>query len=244
MPEQLTENAVLSTTKQNLLDYFATHDVKYVAEDAVFRNLSTGEVYKGRAEIGGMLHYIYHVAFDARAEMTNHIITEDHAMVEGFFKGRNIGDLPGITATNKEVDVRLCVSYDLKNGMIQGARIYMLIDVMNRQLGMEATSAPAKTTYLVRDIFKLKFGHFKDARQLLNEAMADDLLPTDAKNIRVLSDFTGDSYRLIFEEGFNSLQEFETSLTGSMKAEAWQQWYEKFKQHVESSHREILKQVL
>ena len=93
MAEQLMENPVLATTKQNLLDYFETHDVKYVAEDAVFRNLSTGEVYKGRAEIGGMLHYIYHVAFDAKAEKTNHIITEDHALVEGFFKGRNIGGI-------------------------------------------------------------------------------------------------------------------------------------------------------
>ena len=244
MPEQLTENPVLSTTQQNLLAYFETHDVKYVAEDAVFRNLSTGETYKGRAEIGAMLHYIYHVAFDARSEMYNHIITEDHALVEGYFKGRNIGDLPHIKATNKEVDVPICVSYDLKNGMIQEARIYMLTAVMTRQLGSPADSGQVKTTYLVRDIFQLKFGHFKDAKQLLQEALLDDLLPADAKTTRVLSDFTGDSYRLVFEEGFNSLQEFESSLTNSMKADAWQKWYEKFKQHVESSHREILKQVL
>jgi len=140
MPEQLMEDSLLSTTKKNLLDYFETHDVKYVAEDAVFRNLSTGESYKGRAEIKGMLHYIYHVAFDARAEAVNHIITEDHAMLEGYFKGRHIGDLPGLAATNKEVDVPLCVTYDLKNGLIQEARIYMMTDVLNRQLAMATPS--------------------------------------------------------------------------------------------------------
>ena len=146
MSEQLMENPVLATTKQNLLNYFETHDVQYVAEDAIFHNLSTGEVYKGREEIGGMLHYIYHVAFDAKAEMHNHMITEDHAMVEGYFKGRHIGDLGGIQATNKEVDVPLCVTYDLKNGLIQEARIYMLTEVMTRQLGAGAPAAEIQTT--------------------------------------------------------------------------------------------------
>ena len=129
------ENPVLSTTKENVLAYFASHDVNYVAEDAIFRNLSTGEVYTGRAEVAAMLHYIYHVAFDAKAEVFNYIITEDHAMLEANFRGRNIGDLPGIKATNKEVDVPLCVTYDLKDGLIQEARIYMLTEVMARQLG-------------------------------------------------------------------------------------------------------------
>ena len=136
MSEQLMEQPTLATTEQNLLAYFETHDVKYVAEDAVFKNLSTGEVYTGRAEIGGMLHYIYHVAFDAKAEKTNHIITEDKAVIEGHFKGRHIGELNGLLATNKEVDVPLCVTYDLKDGLIQEARIYMLTDVMMKQLGV------------------------------------------------------------------------------------------------------------
>jgi len=97
--------------------------------------------------------------------------------------------------------------------------------------------------YIVRDIFHLKFGHFKDAKALLTEAMNAGMMP-DAQDIRVLSDFTGDSYRLIFEEGHESLADYEKSLTSSMGGDEWQKWYEKFKQHVESSHREILKTVL
>jgi len=136
MPEQLMESAVLAKTKQNILDYFQTHDVKYVAEDAVYRNLSSGEVYKGRAEIGAMLHYIYNVVFDARAEASHQVITKDHAIFEGRFKGKHIGDLPLIKATYNEVDVPLCVSYDLENGLIREARIYMLTEVLYRQLGV------------------------------------------------------------------------------------------------------------
>ncbi len=98
--------------------------------------------------------------------------------------------------------------------------------------------------FIIRDIFHLKFGHYKDAKSLLDLAMKSGMMPADAKNARVLSDFTGDSYRLVFEESYETLADYEKSLSGSMGAEEWQQWYEKFKPHVERSHREILKQVM
>ena len=97
--------------------------------------------------------------------------------------------------------------------------------------------------YIVRDIFHLKFGHYRDAKELLDVAMKDNLMP-QAKMQRVLSDFTGDAYRLIFEEGYDSLAEYEGSLISSMRTDEWQKWYKKFKEHVESSHREILKVVM
>jgi len=242
MEEMTLQKEALSVTQQNVLAYFNTHDVKYVAEDAVFKNLNTGETHKGRAEIGAMLHYIYHVAFDAKAEIKSYIITEDKAQLEVVIKGRHIGEFAGIPPTNKEVSIPASVSYDLKNGLIQEARIYMLADVLMQQLGVPLSSSKQKTTFLVRDIFQLKFGHFRDAKKLLDEAAEKQMLP-EAQQMRVLTDFTGESYRLIFEEGFDNLADYEVSLTSSMKAEEWQQWYEKFKPHVEKSYREILRQI-
>lgn len=64
-----------------------------------------------------------------------------------------------------------------------------------------------------------------------------------AISTRVLTDFSGDSYRLIFEEGHKTLAEYEQSLQNSMVKTEWKQWYDQFKQHVKASHREILKQV-
>src|SRR6185436_13188542 len=97
--------------------------------------------------------------------------------------------------------------------------------------------------YIIRDIFHLRFGAYKEAKVLLDEAYSKGILP-DAKSSRVLSDFTGDAYRLVFEEGYDSLAGYEKALTESMSKADWKKWYEKFKQHVASSHREILKQVL
>ena len=97
--------------------------------------------------------------------------------------------------------------------------------------------------FIVRDIFHLKFGHYRDAKALFDEVKSKNMLP-DANNFRLLTDFTGDSYRLIMESGFNTLADYEKSLGSSMNEEEWKKWYEKFKPLVESSHREILKQVV
>jgi hypothetical protein len=241
MEEVTLQKEALSKTQQNILDYFKTHDLKYVSEDAVFRNMGTGEVYKGREEIGGMLHFMYHVAFDARAESHNYVITERKAVVEAFFKGRHIGDIAGLKVTNKEVDIPICISYDVEDGMIKEARIYFLGEVLQTQLGVE--SAPRqKVNFVVRDIFQLKFGHFKPVKELFNEVKDKQLMP-QAKSSRVLTDFTGDAYRLILENGFDSLLDYETAITGGTTDPEWQQWYKRFMEHVESSHREILKQI-
>jgi|SRR5437762_9318179 len=134
MEELILEKDVLSTAKENMEAYFQTHDVKYVAEDAVFKHMSTGDEYKGREQIGGMLHYMYHIAFDAKAEITNKIITEKKALLELNFVGKHIGEFAGMPPTNKAVNVPTCISYDLEDGLIKKARIYMLGDVMMKQL--------------------------------------------------------------------------------------------------------------
>jgi hypothetical protein len=94
--------------------------------------------------------------------------------------------------------------------------------------------------YTVRDIFHLKFGQFKDAKALFDEAKTKNMFP-EPENMRILSDFTGDSYRLILEGDFNSLADYEKSMNEGMGAGDWKSWYEKFKPLVTSSHREILK---
>ena len=134
MEDMILEKDVLSTTKENMEAYFQTHDVKYVAEDAVFKHMGTGDEYKGREQIGGMLHYMYHLAFDAKAEITNKIITEKKAVLEFNFIGKHIGEFAGMPPTNKAVNVPTCISYDLEDGLIKKARIYMLGDVMMKQL--------------------------------------------------------------------------------------------------------------
>lgn len=97
--------------------------------------------------------------------------------------------------------------------------------------------------YIVRDIFHLQFGHYKEVKVLLDQAKQKQLMP-QAKQMRFLSDFTGRSYRLIMEEGYDSLADYETSLNSELGADEWQKWYAEFKKHINYSEREILKEVM
>lgn len=134
MEELLVQPDLLSISKRNLEAYFDTHDVQYVTEDAVFTIMETGDEYKGREGIRGMLNYFYKVAFDAHAEKTNSIITETKAMVEGYFVGRHIGEFGGLKPTNKEVRVPMCVCYDLEEGLVKKGRIYFSGESLVKQL--------------------------------------------------------------------------------------------------------------
>ena len=130
-----TDIKVQTNTINNLNEFFKTHDAIYIAENAVFKNMNTGDQINGRKAIADMLQYIYHVAFDAKAILNNTVITKTHALVEASFVGKHIGEFAGIPATGKQVNVPLCVTYDLnEDGLIQNGRIYMLMDVMMQQL--------------------------------------------------------------------------------------------------------------
>lgn len=124
-----------SDSSSKIEQYFKTHDTTFIAEDAVFKNMSTGEDVKGRKAVGEMLNHIYHVAFDAKADVKHTIVTDKNAVLEATFTGKHIGEFANVPATNKEVNVPLCVTYDLdEKGLIKEARIYMLVSVMMQQL--------------------------------------------------------------------------------------------------------------
>jgi hypothetical protein len=96
--------------------------------------------------------------------------------------------------------------------------------------------------YIVREIFHLQFGRYKEAKVLIDEAIKGGLMPQTTGN-RVLTDFTGESYRLIFESAYTTLSDFEKELAKDMGTVDWKEWYEKFKVLVRHSEREILKQI-
>jgi len=121
--------------KKKIEKYFESHDTKYLTEDAVYINMETNELTIGREAIGNMLQYIYHVAFDAHAEITNTIVTGKKAVLEANIVGKHRGEFAGIPATNTNVKIPLCVTYDLdEDGLIKVARVYLLTSVMIQQL--------------------------------------------------------------------------------------------------------------
>ena len=110
-------------------------DLSMMADDVVFRTMATGEEVRGREALAGMLHHIYHMAFDARAETRAIIADERNAVLEGDFVGRHIGEFAGVPATNKEVRVPLCVVYDIEGEKIKRGRVYFEVPAFLAQVG-------------------------------------------------------------------------------------------------------------
>ena len=111
-------------------------DVSMMADDVVFTVMATGQENHGREGVFGMLHYFYHIAFDATATTRLTLFGESNAMVEGDFVGKHIGEFAGIPATGKDVRVPLCVVYDLENDQIKHGRVYFEMPALMQQLGV------------------------------------------------------------------------------------------------------------
>jgi hypothetical protein len=92
---------------------------------------------------------------------------------------------------------------------------------------------------VVRDTFYLKFGKAKEAKSLLKE-FNEALKKYDNTPRRFLTDFTGESYRLILESTFDDLTSYENTLKSHFGRDEWRAWYEKFIPLVNHSEREIL----
>lgn len=136
----------IERTREVMTKYFdsAHSDVSMMADDCVFTMMATGDETKTPQGVLNMLHYFYHVAFDARAEITNTIFADGKAVVEGYVVGKHIGEFAGIAPTGKDIRVPICVVYDLENDQIKRARIYFETPVLFQQLGTMPPMAEAQ----------------------------------------------------------------------------------------------------
>jgi hypothetical protein len=97
---------------------------------------------------------------------------------------------------------------------------------------------------VVRNVFQLKFGKAREAVELWKEGLTlAKRLGFKAKSSRVLTDVVGQFYTIVFETGFDSLADFESSAKPIMSSPEWQAWYQKLAVITESGYREILSVV-
>jgi len=97
--------------------------------------------------------------------------------------------------------------------------------------------------YIIREIFHLQFGRYRETKAIIDEGVKKNLL-LQPPGSRILTDFTGEGYRLIIELPYVTLADYEADLKKELNGVDWKAWYEKFKTMIRFSEREILKQVM
>jgi limonene-1,2-epoxide hydrolase len=121
-------------TRKVLEAYWLNHDARYVADDAVFTMMPSGEEIRGCEAITKHLQGFYHGALEATAERVNAIFADGQGVLEARVVGRHTGEFAGVAPTQRSVDVPLCVVYDVAGDYVTRARIYLQLNVLLQQI--------------------------------------------------------------------------------------------------------------
>ena len=126
--------------RSQLAEYWRGHAPGLVSNDALFHDLASGQDFAGLDAINGMLHWFYNIAFDAHAEPRIVILDEQagSAAVAGRVIGRHIGEFAGVPASDRDINVQLCVTYRLGDNQIKEAWVYFNLPEFLRQVGAAA----------------------------------------------------------------------------------------------------------
>jgi hypothetical protein len=90
---------------------------------------------------------------------------------------------------------------------------------------------------VVRDIFQVKFGKMKEAKDVWKEM--GKLMPAEARGrYRLLTDLTGQYYTLVMENTHKDMAAWESSMA-AMSDPGMGALYQKFIPLVDTGHREI-----
>ena len=89
---------------------------------------------------------------------------------------------------------------------------------------------------LVRNIFQVKFGRMKEAKELWKEGLK---FVNPSSRPRLLTDLTGPFYTLVLDTTHKDLQAMAADMQGEMNQAAFGAWYQKFIPLVDSGSREM-----
>lgn len=133
-------------SEQTIRSFYETaskHDAnKFVdlfTEDGVFNDKSTGQVFRGKEEIRGMIEGWYNAFSDFKLKADKIMGSGDSFTVELTATGTHDGELSGpggdIPASGKKVTVPSCDVIQLKGDKIQSLNCYYAAPVMMSQIG-------------------------------------------------------------------------------------------------------------
>jgi len=137
-------SAEARTTQQRLLDdwvrHWSSHDldqlVTLFTDDLVYEDVTMGAVNHGKGELRAFGEGFFAGFPDVTFEMTSRFATGSQGGAEWVMRGTHRGDLPGMPATNKSVDVRGASIFEFAGEKIRRCSDYWDMATLLKQLGL------------------------------------------------------------------------------------------------------------
>jgi steroid delta-isomerase-like uncharacterized protein len=105
-------------------------------DDVSYEDPGLSLTLKGKEQVRGFAQSFFDAFPDLRAVITSTIVSGDRAASEWRFTGTQLGDLPGIPASNKKMDVLGASIYEFEGGKIKRKVDYWDFATALRQLGV------------------------------------------------------------------------------------------------------------
>jgi hypothetical protein len=107
-------------------------DHTLIAADAEYTDLALGRTERGRDAISAWIDEFYGTTFSGTLENMRSFFGDGHALLEGHLVGTQNLPYAGIEPGERTVRVPLAIVYDLKDGQIVQARIYLIAEALRR----------------------------------------------------------------------------------------------------------------
>jgi hypothetical protein len=109
-----------------LIDGFhADRDPSRLHEVVELREMGTGLVLRGRAQVGAWMRRFYECLEGARDEEVLFTVDAGRGVVESVVAGKHVRSLAGETPSGLEVRVATACAYEIDEGLIRGLRLYV-----------------------------------------------------------------------------------------------------------------------
>jgi steroid delta-isomerase-like uncharacterized protein len=98
--------------------------------------VATGEVYDGTAELGRLMHENVTAFPDFQYDPERLHHADDAIVVEGTFRGTQLGTWRGLPATGRKVEFPMLIVFPFEGEAMMGERIFFDLNTALRQLGV------------------------------------------------------------------------------------------------------------
>ena len=105
-------------------------------DDVAYEDPGLGVSLQGKEQVRAFAQQFFDAFPDLKSVIISTVVSGDRAAAEWRLTGTQTGNLPGIPAANKQMDVRGVSTYEFQGGKIKRTVDYWDTGIMLRQLGV------------------------------------------------------------------------------------------------------------